>query len=116
MIIKHFEEILSWKKAQDLAFDIYKSFGNCTDYKFKGQICSAAISVSNNIAEGFERGSDADFARFLYISKGSCGEVRSMLYLAVRLDYIKAEQASILQQNATEISKLISNFIKHLKK
>jgi len=59
------------------------------DFGFKDQICRASVSVMNNIAEGFERRSDAEFKRFLFIAKGSCGEVRSMLYLALELRYIK---------------------------
>jgi len=59
------------------------------DFGFKDQICRASVSVMNNIAEGFERRSDAEFKRFLFIAKGSCGEVRSMLYLALELRYIQ---------------------------
>ena len=84
------------------------------DFSFKDQICRATVSISNNIAEGFDRSSNADFKRFLFISLASCSEVRSMLYLAERLNYINKEEAELLRQNCVEISKIISGFIKSL--
>jgi four helix bundle protein len=86
MTINRFEDIIAWQKAQDLAFLVYTHFGNLRDFSFKDQICRASVSISNNIAEGFERNSDKDFARFLYIAKGSTSETKSMLYLAKRLN------------------------------
>lgn len=71
----------------------------------------AVISVSNNIAEGYERGSRKDFMRFLYISKGSCGEVRNMLYLAKDKRYITEEQFETLSKSCVNISVKLSNFI-----
>ena len=65
-----------------MTLEIYKEFGNCKDYGFKDQVQRASVSVMNNIAEGFERRGDKEFKHFLFIAKGSCGEVRSMLYLA----------------------------------
>jgi four helix bundle protein len=85
------------------------------DTGFKNQIFRAAVSISNNIAEGFERNSDADFARFLYISKGSCSEVKSMLYLAEKLNYLNKETSDIILVKATEISKILSGLIKAIK-
>ncbi len=68
MIIQKFEDIIAWQKAQDFAVNIYSNFKELKDFGFKDQICRAVVSVSNNIAEGFERNSDAEFKRFLYIS------------------------------------------------
>ena len=116
MGFKRFEEINAWLKAQDLAFEIYKEFKNNTDYQFRNQICSASVSVSNNIAEGFERSSNKDFIRFLYISLGSCSEVKSMLYLAPRLDYISTNCSHKLRQECTDISKMLTGLISYLKK
>jgi len=70
----------------------------------------------NNIAEGFERGSDADFKRFLYIAKGSCGEVRSMLYIAQELKYLEDTSFDSLRGSAVEISKTTAGLIKSLDK
>lgn len=70
----------------------YKCLKDSRGYGFKDQIQRAVVSISNNIAEGFERRSNKEFAQFLYIAKGSCGEARSMLYIALELNYITKEQ------------------------
>ena len=67
MWIKRFEDIIAWQKAQDLAVEVYSVFKNLRDFGFKDQITRASVSISNNIAEGFDRGSDADFIRFLLV-------------------------------------------------
>ena len=74
---RHFEDLWIWQKARSLVIEIYGDFnqGSCAiDYGFKEQVQKAGVSIMNNIAEGFERNTDDDFARFLDISKGSCGE------------------------------------------
>ena len=96
MIIKRFEDIIAWQKAQDIAVDVYSIFGSIKDFGFRDQICRASVSISNNIAEGFNRSSDKDFSRFLYISLGSCSELMSMLYLAHKLKYIDEQQKTTL--------------------
>jgi len=114
MTIKSFEEILSWQRGRDLAVRIYATFAGLRDFEFGNQIRRAVVSISNNISEGFERGSDPDFVRMLYIAKGSAGEVRSMVYLAHRLAYIDDEQKLDLLQRCNEISKLIAALIKSI--
>ena len=116
MKITKFEEIIAWQKAQDLTVDIYSTFKNLKDFSFKDQISRASISISNNIAEGFDRSSDADFRRFLYISLGSCSEVKSMLYLAMRLKYIDRNEMEKLLSDASEISKITHGLVRSLKK
>lgn len=111
-----FEDILAWQKAQNLAVIIYQLFFPLKDDKFKDQICDAVVSISNNIAEGFERSSDADFTRFLIYALGSASEVKSMLYLALRLRYINAEQQSQTLAQTAEVSKIIKGLIKYLNK
>ncbi|MEE1961267.1 four helix bundle protein [Allomuricauda taeanensis] len=64
MAVQKFEDLIVWEKAQELALLIYKEFERCTDFGFRDQIRRAAVSVSNNIAEGFERSSNADFPSF----------------------------------------------------
>lgn len=112
--IKKFEDIYAWQKAQELAVCVYSEFKGSKDFSFRDQICRAVVSISNNIAEGFDRSSDAEFSRFLYYSKGSCSEVKSMLYLAGNLNYINIEQQGKLIMQCEEISKLIQGFIKAL--
>jgi len=114
--IEKFEDIIAWQKAKELTISIYQSFKSNRDFAFRDQIQRASVSIMNNVSEGFERGSDADFKRFLYIAKGSCGEVRSMLYIAKELHYIDNSNYTSLHGNAVEISKTISGFIKSLEK
>ncbi len=114
MKIQKFEEILSWQKSKELALIIYKIFKDNKDLYFKSQIQRATISISNNIAEGFERSTNKELTHFLFISKGSCAEVRSMLYIALELNYISKDEFNFLYGELIEISKLLSGFIKHL--
>lgn len=97
-----------------LSVEIYKHFENSKDYGFRDQIQRASVSVMNNIAEGFERKSNKEFRFFLYVAKGSCGEVRSMLILAQELNKINKDQAQPVQVLAEEISRMISGLIKTL--
>jgi four helix bundle protein len=114
MRIEKFEEIIAWQKAKYLALEIYNIFENQKDFNFKNQIQRSAISIMNNIAEGFERRTNKEFVQFLYIAKGSAGEIRSMLYIAKDLNYIAEEQFKKLYDEIIVISKLLSNFIKIL--
>ena len=114
MKIKNFEDILSWKKSQDLSLMIYQIFKENRDYGFKNQIQRVIISISNNIAEGFERNSNKEFIHFLYVARGSCGEVRSMIYIAKELEYISQKEFDNLYNKLIEISKLLFGLIKIL--
>ncbi|HRZ41415.1 MAG TPA: four helix bundle protein [Bacteroidales bacterium] len=116
MAIQKFEDMIAWQKAQDLAFDIYQGFGDCRDYGFRDQLLRAAVSVSNNLAEGFERGSRIDFKRFVFISKGSVSEIKSMLYLAQRLGYLHADKSRKLMEQTDEIRRILSGLITSLAK
>jgi four helix bundle protein len=86
---KDFEDMEVWQDAQDLAVEVYEDFAGVRDFSFCDQIKRAVVSITNNIAEGSERTTPTDFSRFLDIAKGSCGEVRSMYRLAVRLKFVK---------------------------
>ena len=114
MAIEKFEDIKGWQKGQDLAVGIYAVFGQQRDFSFKDQICRATISISNNIAEGFDRQSNKEFIRFLYYALGSCSEVKSMLYLGVRLKYCDAEVQGNLLEQANEIAKIIHGLIRSM--
>ena len=112
-----FEEINSWQKARILNKTIYQITENPTfkkDFDFVRQIRRASISISSNIAEGFERNTDKEFIYFLYVAKASAGEVRSQIYLAFDLEYITQDVFDALLESITEISKLLSGFIKYL--
>lgn len=114
MKIEKFEEIFAWQKAEVLTLDIYEQFRICKDYAFRNQIQRASVSIMNNIAEGFERRTNKELINFLFIAKGSCGEVRSMLHLALKLEYVTKEQYEKDCALAIEISKIVSGLIKTL--
>ena len=114
MKIEKFEDLQIWQKAKELSLISYKFFNQNKDYRFRDQIQAAAVSVMNNIAEGFERMGNEEFRKFLFISKGSCGEVRSMLYLALDLKYISKSEFDKLTSLAVEISKMLATLIKKI--
>ncbi|MBY0486443.1 MAG: four helix bundle protein [Flavobacteriaceae bacterium] len=112
-----FEEINSWQKSRIFNKRIYQITENQNfkkDFDFVRQIRRASISISSNIAEGFERNTDKEFIYFLYVAKASAGEVRSQIYLAFDLQYITKLEFEELLESVTEISKLLSGFIKYL--
>lgn len=114
MKIEKFEDINSWQKAKVLSIITYKNFSGNKDYSFRDQIQRSAISIMNNIAEGFERSGNKEFKYFLFIAKGSCAELRSMLYVAHELSYISKKEFDEMRNSAIEISRLISGLIKTL--
>ena len=115
MAVKKFEDLLVWQKSQDFAVAIYKNFSNLKDYSFKDQILRASVSISNNIAEGFERRTNPDFVRFLYISISSNSEVRSMPYLSERLEYLGLDKSKELIERSNEISRILYGLIQSMK-
>ncbi|MEK7493906.1 MAG: four helix bundle protein [Patescibacteria group bacterium] len=114
MKIERFEDIIAWQKAGELTLLVYKIFKDSRDFGFRDQMQRASVSIMNNIAEGFERRGDKEFKHFLFIAKGSCGEVRSMVYLALELTYISKQEFEKLSNLSVEISKILSGFIKTL--
>jgi four helix bundle protein len=113
MKIQRFEDLEAWQIARELTNQIYtitKKESICRDFGFVDQIRRAAISIMNNIAEGFERGTNKDFAR------GSAGEVRSMLYVALDQDYLTGETFKQCHELSIRCSQLCWGLIKHLKK
>ena len=105
------ENLFIWKEARIVVNDIYELTKNCKDYAFKDQLQRAAISIMNNIAEGSESGSDAKYINFLKISKGSCSEVRSMLYLCEDFKICTAEDRIKIQEKTRILSSGINNLI-----
>jgi four helix bundle protein len=114
MQIEKFEEIISWQKGKDLTLIVYIVFKNCKDFSFKNQIERASVSIMNNIAEGFERRTNKELKNFLFIAKGSAGEVRSMLNLGLELKYISDKDFKKMYSLTIEVSRLLSGFIKTL--
>jgi len=114
MATQSFRDLLVWGKSINFSVDIYKTFLSLRDFSFKDQIQRAALSIPNNIAEGYARRSDKALRNFLYISKGSAAEVESMLLIANKLGYIPLDKQTQLTENVKEIQKLLSGFIKKL--
>jgi four helix bundle protein len=116
--INSFEEIVAWQKARELNADIYRITNEnvlfTKDFGLRDQMRRASISISSNIAEGFERETTKEFIRFLYIAKASAGEFRSQLYLAYDLSYLKEADFESLSNKINDVSKLLSGFIKYL--
>lgn len=119
MKIKKFEDLDCWKKARELT-DIIHHLTNSNefkkDFRLCGQIRDASGSVMHNIAEGFDAGSDAEFIRFLRISRRSVSEVQSQLYLALDQKYITPNQLKEVYDKATEVKRLINGLIRYLHK
>ena len=103
---RSFENLYVWQESRELINTIYKIMSSCRDYGFKDQIQRAAVSIMNNIAEGFESGSDA---KFLNISRDSCAEARSMFYLCEDLGFCTKEEREQLQSQLRRITSGIVN-------
>ncbi|PSQ82957.1 MAG: four helix bundle protein [Bacteroidetes bacterium QS_7_67_15] len=113
-----FEDIESWQKARRLARRIYELTGNgdfARDFGLRDQIRRAAVSIMSNIAEGFERDSRREFARFLDIARASTGEVRSQLYVACDIGYLDECTFETLKEQCEEIARLLSGLIRYLR-
>ena len=109
--VRTFEDLIAWQRARELCGDVHR----CTrgerfaeDRDLRRQIRRAAVSVVSNIAEGFERGRKLEFAHFLAIAKGSCGEVRAQLYIAFDEGYLHDEQFRALNEAASETGRIIA--------
>jgi len=113
--ITRFEDIVAWQKAKGLSLGIYQAFQMSKDFGFRDQIQRATVSIMNNIAEGFERQTNREFKQFLFIAKGSCAEVRSMLYLAEELRYLEKSAQNKLSDETVEITKILNGLIKSIK-
>ncbi len=110
-----FEDMIVWQKSREFVKEIYKTFQTCKDYSFRDQIQRAAISVMNNLAEGFERKGDKEMARFWTISLSSCAEVRSMLYAGEDLKYVSTAKANELRLLGMLIRKMTLALIRSVR-
>ena len=118
MTIKYFEDLEVWKEARHLTRQVYQITHDAAfsrDFGLRDQIRRAAVSVMSNIAEGFERGGNQEFIQFLYIAKGSCGEVRSQLYIGLDQGYMQPSEFNELMTSVKRLSVMISNFIDYLR-
>jgi four helix bundle protein len=119
MKIERFEDVKAWQAARVLANLVYDATAQgafARDFALRDQIRDAAGSVMHNIAEGFEAGSDAEFVRFLKISRRSASEVQSELYLALDRKYLTPDKFQPIYDKATESKKIINAFIGYLRR
>jgi four helix bundle protein len=117
--IVSFEDLIIWQKAQELAAKIYQLPDTnkfiVKDFTLKDQLKSASISISDNIAEGFEYNNNPDFHRFLRIAKGSCGEICNKIPFVKRLKYIDENLGINLKEERKLLSRQIGELIKKVK-
>ena len=106
-LVRRFEDLDAWQMAMELAVSVYEvsAVGPLArDFALRDQLRKSAISIFSNVAEGFERNSRPDFRRFLVIAKASCGELRSQIHLAQRLEYISSEMHNTIVEAAERVS------------
>ncbi len=118
MTVNNIEDLVTWQLARELNKDIYVNTNTpefLKDYRFCAQIRAAVGSIMDNIAEGFEREGNKEFIQFLYIAKGSCGEVKSQLYRASDVGYITNERFSELLSKTKDVKEKITSLIRYLK-
>ncbi|MCH2556052.1 MAG: four helix bundle protein [Alcanivorax sp.] len=106
-----FEDLDVWKRSARLSADIYKYFAQSRDFGFRDQITRSGLSVPCNLAEGYERLSTRDRARFWSYAKGSAGELRTQIYIAREIEYLDPETASRWLREVQEISRMIQSLI-----
>jgi len=110
-----FEELDVWKRSARMSAELYKTLAELRDYGFKDQITRAGLSIPSNIAEGYERNSNKEIANFLNYAKGSAGELRTQLYIAIEINYIDRDTGRKWIQETEEISKMLHGLIKSVR-
>ncbi len=110
-----YENLNVWKRSRALAIEVYKTTSSLKDYGFKDQLTRSVLSVPSNIAEGVERASNLDKARFLVIAKGSIGEFKTQVDIGIEVGFIDVDIGKRWMLEAEEISKMLGSFIKKLK-
>jgi len=111
-VIEKFEDLDVWKEGVRLSVEIYKTLEQCKDYGLRDQMHRSAVSIPSNISEGFERKGNKEFIQYLYIAKGSCAELRTQLYIAMKTQTIDKQKASELVENTKKISAMLYKLIK----
>ncbi len=106
-----FEDLLIWQEGMKLCDEIYTVLKNCRDFGLRDQMQRSSVSIPSNIAEGFELSTNKAFIRHLYIAKGSGGEVRTQIYIAIRQGYIENQKGKELVDLTKKLAAMISKFI-----
>jgi four helix bundle protein len=116
MAFQSFEDLEIWQRGCRFAVDIFETFSSCRNFTMQDQIQRAALSIPSNVAEGYERDSNKEFVRFLNISKGSCGELRTQLYISRKLRLIKKADSDRLVTESKEISAMLHGLARAVRK
>ncbi len=111
-----FEDLDVWKRSVKLSADLYRFFEDLRNYGFRDQITNAGLSVASNIGEGMERETKADKARILGIAKGSCGELRTQVYIGMEVGYIEGAVGRRWIEETREISAMLVGLIRSLRR
>ena len=110
-----FEDLEVWKRSARLSGDIYKELMGLKDFGFRDQITRSGLSIPSNIAEGVERDSEKDTIKFLVYAKGSCGELRTQIYIGLDVGYIPSKTAKIWIEETREISAMLVGLMKSIR-
>ncbi len=111
-----FEDLDVWKRAARLSTDIQKELAPLKDFGFKDQMTRSGLSIPSNIAEGVERGSNKECVRFLQYAKGSCGELRTQIYIGIEIGYISDETGKQWIKETRELSAMLVGLIRSKRK
>ncbi|MBP9664845.1 MAG: four helix bundle protein [Pyrinomonadaceae bacterium] len=117
--IERFEDIEAWKLAREVTRAVYSVSSSgvfAKDFALVNQVRRATVSILSNIAEGFERNGDKEFVQFLSVAKGSCGEARAQLYVALDQGYLSEADFLALREKLIQVSKMISGLIAYLRR
>ena len=115
MTYRSFEELEVWKRACQVAVEVYEILKDCKDFGLKSQMTRAAISIASNIAEGAERNSKADFIRFIHIAKGSAAELRTQFYIASQIGVVEKNIQKRMVSELKELSSMLQALSNSLK-
>ncbi len=107
MAFQSFEDLEVWQRGCRLAVDVFKTFAKCRNFTMQDQVQRASLSVPSNVAEGYERNSNKEFIRYLNIAKGSCGELRTQLYISRKLDFLSKADFDRLISESKQISPML---------
>ena len=117
MVVNSYKDLKVWQKSMELAYMVYplvRILPKEELYCLSDQMRRAVISIPSNIAEGFYRNSTRDYIRFLFIAKGSLGELETQLFLCEGFGYVQKNQTAPILQQCDEIGKMLTTLIKNL--
>jgi len=113
--VTRFESLDAWQRSAALSVNVFRELNELRDFGFGDQITRSSLSISSNIAEGFERASQKEIANFLNYAKGSAGELRSQIYVGIKIGYIENETGKAWLKEANKISKMLYALIKSVR-